>query len=157
MSREFFAQVDMAVRGFLPPALRDFSARRSSGNLKVWYGDEEREHYEVQLLRGPALEVGFHTEHKDEARNEATLERLLDQETAWRKVLGSEPDAGKFLGRQSSWRRVSEVWDLPDFADEASIEAAERLADYIRAIEPVRTGKKKPAVRATKAVRRSSR
>ena len=147
----------MALRGFLPPAMRDFSARRSSGNLKVWFGDEEREHYEVQLLRGPALEVGFHAEHKDEARNEATLERLLEQEKTWRKALGPEPDAGKFLGRQSSWRRVSEVWDLPGVEDEASIEAAERLADYIRAIEPVRTGTKKPAVRERKAVRRSSR
>jgi hypothetical protein len=157
VSREFFDHLDMALRGFLPPALRDFSARRSSANLKVWFGEEEREHYEVQLLRGPALEVGFHTEHKDEARNEATLERLLEQEKAWRKVLGPEPDAGPFLGRQSSWRRVSEVWDLPEVEDEASIEAAERLADYIRAIEPVRTGRKKPAVRARTGVRRSSR
>jgi hypothetical protein len=155
VSREFFDEVDKALRGFLPPALREFSARRTSGNLKVWYGDEDREHYEVQLMRGPKLEVGFHAEHKDADRNEAALGRLLDHEKAWRKSLGPEPDAGPFLGRQSSWRRVSEVWDLPNFRDDASIEAAERLADYIRALEPLRVTKgRRPTAR--KAVRRSS-
>jgi len=155
VSREFFDEVDKALRGFLPPALREFSARRTSGNLKVWYGDEDREHYEVQLMRGPKLEVGFHAEHKDADRNEAALGRLLDHEKAWRKALGPDPDAGPFLGRQSSWRRVSEVWDLPGFNDDASIEAAERLADYIRALEPLRATKgRRPTAR--KAVRRSS-
>jgi hypothetical protein len=155
VSRDFFDEVDKALRGFLPPALREFSARRTGANLKVWYGDEDREHYEVQLMRGPKLEVGFHTEHKDASRNEEALGCLLDHENAWRKALGPEPDAGPFLGRQSSWRRVSEVWDLPNFSDDASIEAAERLADYIRALEPLRATKGKPAT-AKKAVRRSS-
>ena len=155
MSREFFDEVDKALRGFLPPALREFSARRTGGNLKVWFGDDEREHYEVQLMRGPKLEVGFHAEHKEAARNEEALGRLTDKEKAWRKALGPEPDAGPFLGRQSSWRRVSEVWDLPNFNDDASIEAAERLAHYIQALEPLRTTKGKGAT-AKKAVRRSS-
>ena len=144
----------MAVRGFLPPSLREFSARRTSANLKVWF-EEDREHYEVQLIRGGALEIGFHAEHKAVEQNEELLERLVAQEKAWRKALGPEPEAGTFLGRQSPWRRVSEVWDHVD--DDASIEAAERLADYIQALEPVRTGKKQPAVKARKAVRRSSR
>jgi hypothetical protein len=152
MSREFFDEVDLALRGFLPPALRDFSARRSSGNLKVWFGEEEREHYEVQLIRGPALEVGFHAEHKDAARNDETLDRLLTAEPAWRKALGPEPDAGPFLGRQSGWRRISEVWDTPGITDDASIEAAERLADYIRALEPLRA----KGVKRRTAARRSS-
>jgi len=154
VSREFFDEVDMAVRGFLPPALREFSARRTSANLKVWF-EEDREHYEVQLIRGGALEIGFHAEHRAVEQNEELLERLVAQEKAWRKALGPEPEAGAFLGRQSPWRRVSEVWDHVD--DDASIEAAERLADYIQALEPVRTGKKQPAVRERKAVRRSSR
>jgi hypothetical protein len=154
MSREFFDEVDLALRGFLPPALRAFSARRSSGNLKVWFGDEEREHYEVQLIRGPALEVGFHCEHKEAARNEETLGRLLDAEATWRKTLGKEPDAGPFLGRQSNWRRISEVWDQAGVTDDASIEAAERLADYIRVLEPLRL--KQQGVRAKKPAPRRS-
>ena len=154
MSREFFDQVDTALRGFLPPALRDFSARRTSANLKVWF-EQDREHYEVQLIRGGALEVGFHAEHRDAERNEEVLERLVAQQKTWRKTLGPEPEAGAFLGRPSPWRRVSEVWDHVD--DDASIEAAERLADYIQALEPVRTGRaKKAAVRAKPAARRSS-
>jgi hypothetical protein len=156
VSREFFDKVDKALRGFLAPALREFSARRTSANLKVWYGDEDREHYEVQLMRGPKLEVGFHAEHKEATRNDEALGRLLDQEKTWRKTLGPEPEAGPFLGRQSPWRRVSEVWDLPNLADDASIEAAERLADYITALEPLRATKGQRATER-KAVRRSSR
>src|SRR5947209_8158563 len=37
--------------------MRDFESHRTSMNLKVWY-DEGREHYEVQLVSGPALEEG---------------------------------------------------------------------------------------------------
>jgi len=149
VSREFFDEVDLALRGFLPPALRDFSARRSSANLKVWFGDEEREHYEVQLMRGAAIEVGFHAEHKAAERNEETLARLLDGETKWRKVLGPEPDAGPFLGNQKNWRRVSEVWDHAGLTDDASVEAAERLADYIKVLEPLRLKGRKPAPRSS--------
>jgi hypothetical protein len=147
VSRDFFDEVDLALRGFLPPVLRHFSARRSSGNLKVWFGDEDREHYEVQLIRGPALEVGFHCEHKAAERNDETLARLLAGEATWRKTLGPEPDAGPFLGRQPNWRRISEVWDAPDLTDGASIEAAERLADYIKVLEPLRLTAKKRARR----------
>ena len=102
MSRAFFETVDDALHGFVPPALRDFDSHRTSMNLKVWY-DEGREHYEVQLVSGPALEVGFHAEHKDQARNEEVLARLLDSEKSWRKVLGREPAAGPF-GRKCPGR-----------------------------------------------------
>src|SRR5207244_3569731 len=95
-------------------------------------------HYEVQLVSGPALEVGFHAEHRDLARNEDVLERLLGGEKAWRKVLGREPQTGSFLGRQKNWRRVSEVWDGEGLTEDAAVEAAERLAEYISSLEPLR-------------------
>ena len=140
VSREFFETVDDALHGFLPPALRDFDSYRTSMNIKVWY-EEGREHYEVQLMSGPALEVGFHAEHKDAGRNEDVLSRLVDGEQRWRKVLGRSPKTGAFLGRQKSWRRVSEVWDGEGLTDDAAVEAAERLGAYIEALEPLRRGR----------------
>jgi hypothetical protein len=137
MSRAFFETVDDALHGFLPPALRDFDSHRTSMNLKVWY-EEGREHYEVQLVSGPALEVGFHAEHKDAGRNEDVLSRLVGGEKGWRKKLGKAPETGAFLGRQKSWRRVSEVWDGEGLTDDAAVEAAERLGAYIEALEPLR-------------------
>ena len=139
MSRGFFETVDDALHGFLPPALRNFDSHRTSMNLKVWY-EEAREHYEVQLVSGPALEVGFHAEHKDAARNDDVLARLVDGEKRWRKTLGRAPKTGAFLGRQKNWRRVSEIWDGEGLTDDAAVEAAERLGDYIEALEPLRRG-----------------
>ena len=84
------------------------------------------------------LEVGFHAEHKDQAHNDEVLSRLLGGEKSWRKALGREPQAGPFLGRQSKWRRISEVWEGDGLTDDAAVEAAERLATYITALEPLR-------------------
>jgi len=137
LSREFFETVDDALHGFLPPGLRDFDSHRTGMNLKVWY-EEGREHYEVQLVSGPALEVGFHAEHKDAARNDDVLARLVDGEKVWRKALGRAPKKGPFLGRQKNWRRISEVWDGDGLTEDAAVEAAERLGAYIEALEPLR-------------------
>jgi hypothetical protein len=139
MTRGFFEQVSDAVNGFLPPRLRRFSFAVGSRNLKVWYGDDPHEHYEAQTLssgRSVRLEIGFHAEHPDVQRNEQALARLLARERTWRRTLGALPEAGPFLGRQPAWRRLSEVWEGPGLeTEEAAIEAAERLARYIRAFE----------------------
>jgi len=142
VSRAFFETVDDALHGFLPPAFRDFQSHRSRMNLKVWF-DEGREHYEVQLVSGPALEVGFHAEHKDAGRNEEVLDRLVGGEKRWRKALGRAPKTGAFVGRQKNWRRVSEVWDGDGLTEDAAVEAAERLGAYIEALEPLRRGSTK--------------
>lgn len=156
MARAFFEQVTDALVGFLPRDLRSFSSTRTGRNVKVWYGDSAREHYEVQIIsrapgrRGPVLEVGFHAEHPDAALNDGALARLPAR--AWRRALGRDAEAGSFIGRPSVWRRLSEVWDGPDLlSEEAASEAAERLALYIRTIEPLRAGP-----RATPPARRIS-
>ncbi len=111
----------------------------------MWFGDTEprsaREHYEAQLIRvagDAALEIGFHAEHRKEADNEATLERLARHRKAWKTALGTDAEEGEFLGMQG-WRRISEVWPPPDPDDpESPIEIAARLADYVDTIEPLR-------------------
>lgn len=142
MSRAFFEEIVEALIGFLPPERSRFSFRVSGRNAKVWFGGEPREHYEVQLLRrdGAAiLEIGFHAEHPDAARSDGILRQLLDGERSWRRALGPEVETGPFLGRRSPWRRASETWADADLDDPGTaVEAADRLAAYITALEPLR-------------------
>jgi hypothetical protein len=145
LTRAFYEQVADALVGFLPPALRDFQSAVSARNLKIWF-DEPREHYEVQTIRAgraKAMEIGFHAEHSEERRNEAALDKLSTR--SWRRALGAEAEAGAFLGRQSAWRRLSEVWKGPGLgSDEAAIEAAHRVSAYIKALEPQRRRGRRP-------------
>jgi hypothetical protein len=141
--RAFYDDVSDTLAGFLPPSLRNFSSYRTSHNIKVWYGEDgSREHYEVQSIRrrkGYELEIGFHAEYKDAERNDECVERIAAKEKAWRKTLGPQPEVAPFVGYQTrTWRRISEIWsELDD--PELAVDAAERLAAYIRAIEPIRS------------------
>jgi hypothetical protein len=144
VSRAFFEQVVETLVGFLPPEQGRFSSRVTGRNAKVWFGAEAREHYEAQLVRRnntTVLEIGFHAEHSDAARSEAVLQRLLADERRWRKALGKEVETGSFLGRPSPWRRASETWTDVDVDDPGTaVDAADRLAAYITALEPLRLG-----------------
>jgi len=138
MATAFFENLADALAGLLPRQFGAFSIRRTGSNLKVWYGADTRQHYEVQLLGDGSLELGFHAEYPAVERNEAVLSRLQASERTWRRVLGKVPEAGPFLGRQAPvWRRVSEVWaDLGELDAEAAMEVADRLSAYVNAIEP---------------------
>jgi hypothetical protein len=142
VSRTFFEQVVETLVGFLPLDQGPFSSRVTGRNAKVWFGAEAREHYEAQLLRregATVLEIGFHVEYPDAARSEAALARLLAGEQRWRRALGPEVETGAFLGRPSPWRRASETWSDADLGDPGTaVEAADRLAAYIVALEPLR-------------------
>jgi hypothetical protein len=142
VSRAFFADVVESLVGFLPPERRGFSSRVTGRNAKVWFGAEAREHYEAQLVRrdgATVLEIGFHAEHPDAARSEAVIERIMAGERRWRRTLGRHVETGAFLGRPSPWRRASETWDDADLDDPGTaVEAADRLAAYISALEPLR-------------------
>lgn len=123
--------------------------------LKAWVGGPAstvpKEHYEAQVVGAAhvpgatvlGIEVGFHAEDRDEAKNDATLDALLRQEARWRKELGGadEVQAGAFLGagRLGHWRRISETWPDPDLGDgELAFEVAARLFEYLVALEPLR-------------------
>lgn len=144
MSREFFTLVADALPGFVPPSLREYESRVTAGNVKVWFEPEHHEHYEVQVIsraaaraaklstRATILEIGFHAEHRDEDANEDVVARVRHAK------LGRNAVAGAFVGRPSPWRRVSEIWLDAALDDGAAVEAAERLARYIKAIEAIR-------------------
>ena len=138
MARAFFEQLSDALASFLPPDLRAHGTTIGSRNVKVWYGEESHEHYEVQALGRSKLEIGFHAEYPTEARNESVIEVLRARQKTWRRALGADAETGRFLGRKD-WRRLSEVWEGPGLdTDEAAVEAAERLARYITTLEKIR-------------------
>lgn len=145
MERGFFEHVFDVVESLLGDDHGEVHGSSHRRGVKVWFGTTDgraaKEHYEAQLIRvdgEPALEIGFHAEHRDPKQNTACLDGLLGIEKRWRKALGAEAEAGPFLG-MDEWVRISEVWEPPDPDDpEAPMEVAARLADYIDAIEPLR-------------------
>ncbi len=143
-STEFFEQVRDALRSAIAPEYVEFGGYAHGAGLKVTIGTGERtkEHYEAQIIHGEwsgsiELEIGFHSEHAKAERNDAVLARLTDVESRWRKDLGRDPVAGAFIGNDR-WRRVSETWEKFDFRDPSlPFEVADRLAQYVEAIEPI--------------------
>jgi hypothetical protein len=138
----FFEQVRDAFEGFVIAVDGELHATAHRHGLKVWYGEALKEHYEAQLIRVGGelrLEIGFHTEYPKAPANDAVLARLSAHEAGWRRDLGDEAVMGAFLGHDS-WRRISEVWEPPstETVDDV-IEVAARLADYVTALEPIRT------------------
>ena len=158
-----FDEVADALRGSVSPSIGDgpLRCRARRYGLKVWFGPETppREHYEAQVI-GPhgvdgatvlALEIGFHAEHAKAADNEAVITRLLEGEKSWRRVLGDDAVVGEFIGggRGGSWRRISEAWPDPNLgAPDLAIELADRLGEYLTALEPLRLGRRQVRGRA---------
>ena len=151
MELGLFDEVGEAVRGLMPPDLGVVRFRAHRYGVKLWFDSEAapREHYEAQVIGAKhvpdatvlAIEIGFHSEHSRAEQNEATLERLMRRERAWRKVLGPDAVAGPFLGRADQWRRVSETWPDPDLSDDdLCMEVALRVTEYMTVLEPLLRG-----------------
>jgi hypothetical protein len=146
VTKAFFDEVADVVVGFVVPDPAGLARRSTARNVKVWFGDDNREHYEAQFLSaavagmdggGRVLEVGFHAEHPDPVRNTEVVDRLAAAERRWRRRLGAEAVLGPFLGRHG-WIRLTELWDGPVEGEAAAVEVAERLALYIEVVEPLR-------------------
>jgi hypothetical protein len=150
VEQHVFDEAAQALRGLLPPELGDVHFRAHRYGLKVWRGAASkatREHYEAQVVGARhvpgatvlAIEVGFHSEHRDPAENQRALAVLVQAEKRWRRALGPEAVAGPFLDDRHGWQRLSETWPDPDLDDpELGFELAARLTDYITALEPLR-------------------
>ena len=149
MELGLFDQVGDALLGLVPDTFGAFRLQARQWGIKAWFDADAcpREHYEAQVIAPRhvtgaevlALEVGFHSEHPKAPDNVAALAPILRSEKVWRTVLGSPAQTGDFLGR-SGWQRVSEAWIDPDLSDpELCFEIADRLADYITALEPLRS------------------
>jgi hypothetical protein len=149
VEQHVFDEVAQALRGLLPAELGALQTKAHRYGIKVWFDSTAatREHYEAQVIGAKhvpeatvlAIEVGFHTEHRDPAENERAIAGLTAQEKRWRKGLGPEAVAGPFIDDRHGWQRLSETWADPDLSDpDLAIEVAARLTDYITALEPLR-------------------
>ena len=149
MELQLFDEVGEVLRGLVPGDLGELRTRHHRYGIKVWFGSDKptREHYEAQVIgakkvpeaRVLAIEVGFHTEHRDPAENERVLKELLVDEKRWRKAIGKDAVAGEFIDDRHGWQRVSETWADPDLGDpDLPMDLAARLTDYITALEPLR-------------------
>jgi hypothetical protein len=148
--RSLFEDVADVLHGATPADLGEVRSVHHRYGIKIWVESATkppREHYEAQVVdrhhvpgaSAHAIEVGFHSEHPNEADNETVIEALIRSERSWRKQLGKEPVIGAFLGHAGHWRRVSEIWPDPDMSDpELVFELAARLTDYVTALEPFR-------------------
>ena len=138
-----------ALRTLLGTELGPWQVRSHRWGFKLWFGDDlqaPREHYEAQAVsrrhvpsaRSFAVEVGFHAEHGDDARNDEVLDHLRAGGARWRRSIGGPVEDGPFLGRQG-WRRISETWLDPDLKDpDLPLALACRVVDYASALEPAR-------------------
>ena len=149
MELSVFDEVAELVRAMSPEEIGAVRVRAHRRGVKVWFDTDAatKEHYEAQLLsrkyvdgrNGMAVEIGFHSEHKEQAKNVEVIERVMTTEKKWRRELGKEPEVDVFYGADN-WRRISEAWIEPDLDDpEITFEIASRLVDYVSAIEPART------------------
>lgn len=147
MDIPLFEQVADLVQAMTPDALTGVKTRAHRRGIKVWFGQEKagREHYEAQILArthvdgqpGSALEIGFHSEHRDPEVNQQVVAYLDDRAADWRPALGPEAELGVFYGADN-WRRASEAWLDVDIDDpDLAFEIGTRLVDYVSALEPV--------------------
>lgn len=152
MQLHLFEQVGEVVRAMVPAELGAYQQRTHRRGLKVWFGSADkprRDHFEAQIIAYRhldtdqpqpegrfAIEIGFHAEFGDPAKNQQALDQVLKAKKSWKNVLGTSPEAGEFLGN-SDWRRLSEVWmDVEPDEPELAFEVASRLVDYIESVQP---------------------
>lgn len=133
-TRAFLRQVADELPSHVPPRLRGFSSEQWGRFYKVWYGDQKKVHFEVQFLRNGRLEIGLHLEAEPDT-NEGVAKALERRRTA---ILHSLGDTPRFGSHGSGWRSVSETWTGGDLrGEEAAVEAAARLAEYVVALAPL--------------------
>lgn len=141
-----FEQVADGLHALVPPEVGAWHQRNHRYGIKLWRGDAgttPKVHLEGQVIGAKhvagasvlALEVGWHAEHPEPARNRSALDEVLAAERSWRRELGAEPVAGPFIGHTGGWMRVSETWPDPDLGDpDLPFEVATRLTDYLVAL-----------------------
>ncbi|MGY9074703.1 MAG: hypothetical protein ACKVHU_17345 [Acidimicrobiales bacterium] len=143
-----FEQAGEAARMLVSDRLGPMRFSWHRRGVKIWFDSEDcpKEHYEAQTigrnhvdgLTGVAIEIGFHTEHREESDNQFIIDSLMAKKSTWVGDLGDEAIPGAFYGNHG-WRRLSEAWIEPDIEtdDELGFELGSRLADYVLALEPL--------------------
>jgi hypothetical protein len=116
----------------LPKDLRDYEVSRMGRVCKVFY-DAPRQHFELWFRDG-GLEVAFHLEGRGD-EDEPVLRMLESKLPTIRKRLGGDVNLEPF-GR--GWTHLYELWPGASRDPDLAREATERLAEFVRLIEPMR-------------------
>ena len=127
----FYEAVAQELPALLPRDLREYQSRRMGGVFKVWFGDPGQ-HYELWFRDG-GLEVAFHLEGLPE-RDEAVARLLRRRLPRLRRELGGDVRLEPF-GR--GWTHLFEHWPQADRTGDLAPEAAARLSELIRLLEPL--------------------
>lgn len=131
-TRGFLMAVADHLPAMLPPSQRSFGSEQWGRYVKFWYRDKGL-HFEVQFLRNGMLEIAFHME-SDKQTNLDVNERLSAQAAAITAALGDVD----FTSHMPRCFAIREVWKGGAIkGEEAALEAASRLADYIVALRPL--------------------
>jgi hypothetical protein len=130
--RDFYAEVADQLPALLPTDLRDYETARMGGVFKIFY-DDRRQHFEL-WFRDKGLEVALHLEGSEED-DEPVLRMLEAKLPAIRKRLGGEVKLEPF---GKGWTHLYELWPGASREPELAREAAERLAEFVRLLEPMR-------------------
>jgi hypothetical protein len=130
--RDFYATVAEELPALLPTDLRDYQVSRMGRVFKVFYEDRSQ-HFELWFRDG-GLEVALHMEGHEE--DDEPVRRLLESKLATiRKRLGGDVRLEPF-GR--GWTHLYELWPGESRGADLAREAAERLAEFVRLLEPMR-------------------
>jgi hypothetical protein len=129
--RDFYADVTEQLPALLPRDLRDFRTARTGSVFKVFY-DDHHQHFEL-WFHGAGLEVAFHLEGGAE---DGEIAKLLERKLAnIRRQLGGDVRLEPF---GKGWTHLFELWRGVSRGPDLAAEAAERLAEYVRVVEPLR-------------------
>jgi hypothetical protein len=130
--RDFYATVAGELPALLPTDLRDYETARMGRVFKVFYEDRHQ-HFELWFRDG-GLEVAFHLEGPVES-DEQVLRKLERRLPSIRKRLGGDVKLQPF-GR--GWSHLFELWPGASREPNLAREAVERLAEFVRVVEPMR-------------------
>lgn len=129
----------------LPAALAD--PRRSVGGsmLKLWYGNKDL-HYECWIRqRLGVVEVGLHFES-----GALTNLRLLGAFRARERTIAKRLEGARIEEWDRGWARVWEPVPLGSLDEALQARLAERMARYVRVLEPILEAELPADVRWTK-------
>ena len=132
--RDFFDIVSQELPALLPRDLRDYQSARQGGVYKVFF-ENRRHHYELWFREG-GLEVAYHLEGAAE-QNEPVVELLRRRMAALRRSLGGDVRLEPFGAR---WTHLFELWPAVSRDQDEAPEAAARLAEFVRELEPILRG-----------------
>ena len=128
----FFARVTERLQKTLPNELSGYTARPMFNLMKVTY-QNEKVHYEIAIDNTRrALEIALHFE--DGPVSTAAYLAFFDRQIVELKdLLGQEIELERWT---VSWGRIYELWPLTTLSRPVADQAAARLADYIKILQP---------------------